>query len=70
MPIQAVYNMQITAIICLAVGIAAAVAGIILQSVKIKKTGKADKKTIGTILFAVFYIIVAVINFIFVIPLL
>lgn len=62
--------MQIAAIICLSVGIAAALAGIALQVIKIKKAGKPGKGSVAMIVFASLYIVIAVINFIFVIPML
>jgi hypothetical protein len=61
-------RMKTAAIICLAVGIAAAAVAIVLQSLKIKKAGKADKRSIGTIVFAAVYIVVAALNFVFVLP--
>ena len=62
--------MQIAAIICLSVGIVAAAAAIVLQANKIKKAGKPGKGSVATIVFASLYIVIAVINFIFVIPML
>lgn len=60
--------MKTVALISLIVGIAAATTGIVLQTVKIHKTGKSDKWTIGTIVFAVVFILIAVVNIILVIP--
>jgi hypothetical protein len=60
--------MKTVALIALLTGIAAAVAGIILQSIKIHKAGKSDKWTTGTIVFAVVFIIISVVNLILVIP--
>lgn len=60
--------MKTAALIALLAGVAAAVTGIIFQSVRIHRAGKSDKWTTGTIVFAVVFIIIAVFNLIFVIP--
>lgn len=60
--------MKTVALISLCAAIVAAVAGIVFQLIKVHRTGKSDKWTVGTITFAIVFIIIAVINLIFVIP--
>jgi hypothetical protein len=60
--------MKTVAYISLCAAIAAAIGGIILQSIKIHKAGKSDKWTLGTIIFAAVFILISLVNLIWVIP--
>lgn len=60
--------MKIVAIIALCVGIGASAANIVLQIIKMRKVGQKGKFWVGSVVFAVMFIIIAVVNLIVVIP--
>ena len=60
--------MKTVALLALIAGIAAATTGIVFQTIRIRKAGKADKWTTWTIVFSAIFIVVAIVNLILVIP--
>lgn len=60
--------MKIAALISLFSIIAAAAAAIVLTAVRVRKAGKADKRSVGLIALYSFLIVVAIVNLFFVVP--
>ena len=59
--------MKTVAIIALSCGMAAALAGIIIYSIRIAKTKVSDKWSVGIITFSALFLIIAVINLVLVV---